>query len=382
MRIVLVALVTLACALAQAATAHAAPSFQIVAAADFVGGTLSADGSTVLYTQASSGTGLYLFDIATGQHAPGLSTVQVYGYGLSGDGAMVHGNAIDGLFEYRNGSWSLLGQSDRIPSALSDDGSVEAGRMNGRATRTTGGIFGTTEFLDDLPGGGTTSSAWDISADGSVLVGVGSSALGKEAFRWEAGVTSGLGDLAGGAFDSGAAGVSADGTTVVGTGTTGVGIEAFRWRDGGMISLGDLAGGPVFSQAYAVSGDGSLIVGRDIGAGDRSEAFIWDEAHGMRPLEIVLTELGIDLQFVDLHSALSISSDGRTIMGTGFQPTVLDPTAPGGERSGVGTLVWVAVIPEPSTALLLGLGLSWMAGRRGHRGGTRSTFSQRAFQSR
>lgn len=365
MRIALVALVTLAYALTQAAVAHAVPSFQIVAALDFVGGKVSADGSTVLYTVASSGTGLGLFDVATGQRVPGgLSTVQVYGYALSGDGKTVHGNAPDGFFEYRNGSWSLLGQSDRVPSALSDDGSVEAGRMNGRATRTTGGFAGTTEFLDDLPGGGTRNTAWGISADGSVIVGDGSSALGTEAFRWEAGVTLGLGDLAGGAFDSSAAGVSADGTTVVGTGTTAAGKEAFRWRDGNMISLGDLAGGPVFSQAFGVSGDGSVIVGRDIGAGDRSEAFIWDEAHGMRPLEAYLTELGIDLRFVDLRTALSISSDGRTIVGTGFQPTVQDPTAPGGERRGVGTLVWVVVIPEPGTALLLGFGLSWLAGRR------------------
>ena len=66
--------------------------------------------------------------------------------------------------------------------------------------------------LGDLPGGGFGSNAFGVSADGSIVVGVGSSAAGNQAFRWTAaGGMVGLGDLPGGNFDSRANGVSADG---------------------------------------------------------------------------------------------------------------------------------------------------------------------------
>ena len=48
-------------------------------------------------------------------------------------------------------------------------------------------------------------------------------------------------------------------------------------------------------------------------------------------------------------------------MGIGFQGDVPDVSHPGGVRPGAGDLVWVAVIPEPTTALLLGLGLALAA---------------------
>ena len=38
--------------------------------------------------------------------------------------------------------------------------------------------------LGDLPGGTFASSASDVNADGSVIVGRGTSANGPEAFRW------------------------------------------------------------------------------------------------------------------------------------------------------------------------------------------------------
>ena len=76
----------------------------------------------------------------------------------------------------------------------------------------------------DLPGGSIRSVPYAsgcTSADGSVIVGYSDSDAGTGAFRWEAGVMSGLGDLPAGEFDSGAYGVSADGSIV-----TGVGLSA------------------------------------------------------------------------------------------------------------------------------------------------------------
>jgi len=108
--------------------------------------------------------------------------------------------------------------------------------------------------LGDLPGGDFNSSADDVSADGSVVVGYSHSASGDEAFRWtrEGGMV-GLGDLPGDDFDSSASGVSADGSVVVGLGSSASGTEAFRWtREGGMVGL-------FVSHASSVSADGSVV---------------------------------------------------------------------------------------------------------------------------
>ena len=70
----------------------------------------------------------------------------------------------------------------------------------------------------------------------------------------------GLGDLPGGDYNSIAYDISADGSTVVGTSETTSGTEAFRWRrDTGMQGLGDLPGGDFFSHAQDVSADGSVV---------------------------------------------------------------------------------------------------------------------------
>ena len=107
--------------------------------------------------------------------------------------------------------------------------------------------------LGDLPGGGFSSGASGVSADGSIVVGQGYSSVdngsGPEAFRWTAadGMV-GLGHLSGGGFRRGieATAVSANGSAIVGY----TGIEAFRWRSaGGMVGLGNLPGGDSFVSA-------------------------------------------------------------------------------------------------------------------------------------
>ena len=64
----------------------------------------------------------------------------------------------------------------------------------------------------------------------------------------------GLGDLSGGIFHSESRAVSADGSVIVGFGSSGSGTEAFRFTSGsGMLGLGDLSGGSFNSIAYGVS---------------------------------------------------------------------------------------------------------------------------------
>ncbi len=223
----------------------------------------------------------------------------------------------------------------------------------------TGGMVG----LGDLPGGAYSSAAYDVSGDGSVVVGQGNNGslaavlwttpgspqdLGSigssgnsfatgisddgrvivgwsdtspftlgEAVRWDrsggATVPAGLGDLPGASSESIAHGVSGDGTVIVGRGTSASGPEAFRWTaSGGMAGLGDLPGGAFASEAFAASFDGSVIVGQGTSASG-SEAFRWTMTGGM-------VGLG-DLPGGAYRSkALDVSADGSVVVGWADAP--------------------------------------------------------------
>jgi len=163
--------------------------------------------------------------------------------------------------------------------------------------------------LGDLPGGGFESYAYDISTDGSVVVGYSKSSNGQEAFRWtQADGMGGLGDLPGGSFLSIARGVSTYGSLIVGQGNSINGREAFRRPyPGSMAGLGDLPGGDFDSQAYGVSMHGSIIVGQG-NTINGAEALRWTSDDRM-------FRLG-DLDGGSVRSAArDVSSDGSVIVG-------------------------------------------------------------------
>ncbi len=215
--------------------------------------------------------------------------------------------------------------------------------------------------LGDLVGGSFKSDAFDVSSDGSVVVGYGYSASGLEAFRWASGGGMiGLGDLAGGIFNSSASSTSSDGSIIVGYAHSASGKEAFRWASGGgMIGLGDLAGGGFDSEAIDVSSDGSLVVGNSLSASGY-EAFIWDATSGMRSVQDILVNIhGLDLTGWKLTGARGISADGNTIVGFGKNPD-------GFGEAWVANIGTSAAVPEPSTyALIISgvLGLIYMRRR-------------------
>jgi probable HAF family extracellular repeat protein len=140
-------------------------------------------------------------------------------------------------------------------------------------------------LIGDLPGGDLQSRATASSTDGSIIVGAGSSANGREASLWTAedGIKD-LGDLPGGLFLSEALGVSADGSVVVGQGHSGT-TEAFRWQsETGMEGLGFLPGGKRHSIAYDVSADALTITGHSQVPFREGGAFRWTAEEGMHDL--------------------------------------------------------------------------------------------------
>jgi len=325
---------------------------------------VSADGTTVVGRSASPpGLGSFRWTSANGIEdigdIPGGPFSSI-AYDASGDGSVVVGQGSNPFFQSVAYVWTsstgavdigtLPGASSGQANAVSVDGTKVAGQTSGGVTEafiwdSTNGMIG----LGDLAGGLTSSAGLGLSSDGSTVVGRSNSTSGIEAFRWDStNGMQGLGDLAGGGFGSFASGVSADGSIIVGRGTSAAGLEAMIWDStNGMQGLGDLPGGSFFSEASDVSGNGGTVVGRsNSAAGQR--AFIWNATDGMQDLSIVLASLGIDLTGWTLTDATGISDDGLTIVGVGTNASGL-------------TEGWIAVIPEPGTALLLGLGLAGLA---------------------
>lgn len=255
-------------------------------------------------------------------------------YDVSNDGSVIVGRSSGS-----NGSESCIWENGIIKAvaydiddtedafAISANGSVVAGygyfpdkhsweayRWENNVTTRLGSIENTE------PPSNVLSEAYDISADGTVLVGQAISPSGYQAFRWtESAGMVGIGELPGGDYYSKAIAVSSDGLVIVGESFSGVDVEAFRWENEEMIGLGMLANiwpMPDYSIARDVSADGTVIVGES-----GHTAFIWDETNGIRNLKNVLElDLGLDLTGWELMSANAISDDGRIIVGEATNP--------------------------------------------------------------
>jgi len=138
-----------------------------------------------------------------------------------------------------------------------------------------------------------------VSADGTMAAGSVYSELGQEACRWTqqldgegklVWVPEFLGDLAGGDFYCVGYGMSYDGSVVIGEASSAQGVEACRWTqsEGTWIpqGLGDLPGGSFGSRGWGCSADGSVVVG-DSAINRGWRAFRWTAATGMVDLGVV-----------------------------------------------------------------------------------------------
>jgi probable HAF family extracellular repeat protein len=178
----------------------------------------------------------------------------------------------------------------------------------------------------------------NLFADGDSIAKSFSDGIASHAFLWSSnqGMVD-LGDLPGGANYSSAFAVSATGTVVAGVAGASLGPEAFRWTTAtGMVGLGDLPGGAFSSEALAITADGNIVVGRSQGY-DGETAFYWDSTGGMRTLAGFLKLRGAELPGWTLQAATGISSNGRVISGYGLNP--------GGEVSSF----TATIAPEPTS---------------------------------
>jgi uncharacterized membrane protein len=358
-----------------------------------------------------------LGDFAGGEFHSGATAISADGSTVVGAGVTAEGWQ---PFRWTAGE-SLVPISPAVPydetgltsrawaTATSQDGStivgysMNAGQRDAWKWTATGGY----QPLNHLPTGPQAwASAYDCSADGSVIVGdanpVGTTHTGARPVRWtqpgdpaalsgtwsdssyalaatcsaDSSVIAGLDFNAGpyrwsepggierldaGSFEAintRVEALSADGSIAVGSGFDpdglGVRTRAVRWDAAGNLTvLPDAADGTRPTWASNVSPDGSVIIGAAFSEARGAQAFIWDQAHGTRVLRDVLeVECGLDLSGWFIGSVSGIADDNLTIVGAGVN-------IPQGAR----TEAFIARLPEPGTLVSLAL-ITLLATRR------------------
>ena len=254
-------------------------------------------------------------------------------YDVSADGSVVVG--LDFFGAYR---WTQAGGSQQLGlvrglHAVSADGNVISGEMDtsltpsglfeaGRWTQSTGWVN-----LGGLPGSTgcdfNLSHGYDISDDGSVLVGLGWEGCKGRAFRWSAatGMVQ-LGQL--GPISSRANAVSGDGLVVGGWDEANNGQRrASVWYPNGseVLLIPPSPQNPNGAgEVWDLNSDGSVIVGEETGG----EAFRWTAASGYEGLGGFPGSVG-----GDTGSAQATNEDGSMIVGTS-----------GSFFTGFGAFVW------------------------------------------
>ncbi len=317
---------------------------------------ISVDGSTIIGESETEGADQpFAWTADTGIFSLGVLPFGTdgIGYGVSEGGVSIVGsirfpavnqqafvwNANDGYLAIGN----LGGNGSTEAFGISEDGNVVVGESfntNGQDEAfywsVTTGIRGLGNLAGDTS---ASSSANATSANGQVIVGSSENSAGDcEAFYWtDQTEMVGLGDLPGGSIFSTATDINGNGTVIVGYSRSAIGdFEAFRWTvDQGMVGLGLFPNdqpsinnaqegiGP-FTQARGVSANGEIIVGEGYETVNGRQAFIWNEVSGIRSIESVLAEFGVEISDWRLIEAYDVSADGRKMVGEGrFSGTFL-----------------------------------------------------------
>jgi uncharacterized membrane protein len=340
-------------------------------------------------------------------------------YELSADGSVLKALDFSGGGPHDGGVWTadtgwIFHPNDGPPSfvevnlyGLSADGSTAVGRIDppgappGEALRWT--FAGGFEELGLLPGQ-AAATAYDVSADRSVIVGVS----GSQLFRWtsEAGMIA-IVDLPAGHDSWSIPIVSNDGQAVIApgslAGSNGMTHDLFRWtmqtglvpiipglqrsnyihtsHDGsvvvaagddglkrwteqaGLQTLPHLPGGSNLTVPVAMSADGSVVFGAT--GNDISQIVygFWTADGLAKTLPQVLQDQGLgpaaagwQFPFGGSNIGYFLSADGRVLAGSGINPE--------GIREAFVVYLDPLVVPEPTSAVMSVLAISCAAIRR------------------
>ncbi len=320
---------------------------------------ISADGSTVV--GSTRGEVAFRWTSTDGLVALGRlpGTLGARAFAVSHDGSVIVGSSFSETeeipFVWRGETNEMVALGDGsvrgVAHHVSSDGRTIAGTLNTPDGDTSGFRWTEDSGLEDLgalmPIG--FSHGGPLADNGATVFGIASDDRGP-IYRRD-GKPVGRLPLPTTIRAGGASAVTPDGSIAVGVGArsdTDFAFDALVWRGATVERLGHLDGGADYSVAYDVSDDGSVIVGESENA-QGPRAFIWTKEDGMQPLAVLFEDLGIDLDGWVLSNAGGLSGDGRTIAGTAWHPI---------RRIESG---FVAVIPEPSTATLLAVGLAGLA---------------------
>jgi uncharacterized membrane protein len=354
---------------AGAATIHKFSGFRPTGrSTPFNRASLSADGSTVVGSAAYGSPFRWT-------HDEGLSYLDdlrdeatlEYIVDVSADGRTVLGATSQEFGATVRNHWVLWDNAGNVtelpnigftPSAVSGDATTAVGHEGapGQTPRRAvqwGSDLQPALLDNDLL---SVSAATDVSGDGNVIVGwVGTNMDLRKAFRWEQGDDElvPLPPLPTGETISYLNAVSHNGKHALGAVLVDHRPRAVILREHGpplQLNTSDFE-----ILATAISDDGNTVVGV-MGGGVGDRAFIWNPTHGVRDLRDVLAndygladELG-DWRLTDIRG---LSADGRTILGTAWEPTGPNQFT---ER------LYIVNVPEPSTYALATIGVLAMAG--------------------
>ena len=277
---------------------------------------VSEDGSTVV----GSSYYPYRWTRTTGMQP--LATYRGLGEGVTADGSVVVGWLLDS--RYQAFRWTaqtgtvilplLPGASSNVASDITPDGRWIFGDSNPSYIHAVRWDGNTLQIQDlGFLSGYFLTKPWSAAANGAACVG-GAYSPHNRAFRWtESGGMQDLGTLGGQQSD--AWDVSADGTVVVGRAQDSSNQwRAFIWREGiGMQALPTPSGWSA-SVAYALAADGT-IVGTALDASGQWHATRWT-TNGFENLN--QTYASLLLGGSRLIEARDISANGRYIVGTGY----------------------------------------------------------------
>lgn len=313
---------------------------------------LSPDGTTLVGTWGREKL-WYAFVLQDGRTVKTLklppNSSGFYGTWVGAGGKSVCGDLIQQSGDHVAARWSADTQGFKLCNArssvrdVSDDGKVIVGNLMTARRELIAVRFGPDLKAARLPRPEASpfASAYAVSGDGKVIAGM----LGMRPVRWIGKRLEPLAPPEPGTRVVPSA-VNRTGSVIVGSrqyrarlnGSEFPVDDAFVWIQGkGIRGLGFLPKNGDFprrASANAVSADGLLVAGyceaeeipvRDkkgvvVGSRGIDSAFIWDEKHGLRDLQKVLTaRYGADwLHGWRLCSVTGMSADGKTLVGSAF----------------------------------------------------------------